>query len=167
MSKSRFIMQMLREQHEIRMRAMRDIIPGPSRIVMHAIKEFAALHCGSQSQGDKHKRDIFKDCFRTILATTMQTKLYRQLERATTVEVSLHRPLSDSSRAEKATIAHSFPRVSSDVAPRSRNLQKKRHSVDYDLDCASLDTILEAPTKLSSSMVSSQSRFLNSIPSSL
>lgn len=121
MSESRFMMQMLREQHETRMRAMRDIIPGPSRIMMHAIKEFAVLHCESQSQGDKHKRDIFKDCFRTILATTMQTNLYRQLVRATTVEVSLRRPRSDSPRAEKATIAHSFPLISSDVAPSSRN----------------------------------------------
>lgn len=120
MSESRFIMQMLREQHETRMQAMRDIIPGPSRIMMHAIKEFAALHCESQSQGDKHKQDIFEDCFRTILATTMQTNLYRQLARATTVEVSLHRPRSDSSRAKKATITHSFPLISSDIALRSQ-----------------------------------------------
>lgn len=48
--------------------------------MMRAIEDIAAHQNESRLPGDKDMKDILKECFREVLASTMQTGLYRLAE---------------------------------------------------------------------------------------
>lgn len=61
-------------------RATRQTIHGHHDIMMQAIGDIAARQSESRLPDDKGMRDVLKDCFREVLASTMQTGLYRLVE---------------------------------------------------------------------------------------
>lgn len=61
-------------------RATRQTIYGNHNIMMQAIGDIAARQSESRLPDEKGMRDVLKECFREVLASTMQTGLYRLVE---------------------------------------------------------------------------------------
>lgn len=61
-------------------RVTRQTIHGHHDIMMRALDDIAARQNQSRLQDGKELRDILKECFREVLASTMQTDLYRLVE---------------------------------------------------------------------------------------
>lgn len=61
-------------------RVTRQTIHGHHDIMMRALDDIAARQNESQLPNSEEMRDILKECFREVLASTMQTGLYRLVE---------------------------------------------------------------------------------------
>lgn len=61
-------------------RVTRQTLHGHHNIMMRAIEDIAAHQNESRLPDDKGMKDILKECFREVLASTMQTGLYRLVE---------------------------------------------------------------------------------------
>lgn len=61
-------------------RATRQAVHGHHDIMMRAMAEIAARQSESLLQDGKAMREIFRECFREVLASDMQTGLYRLVE---------------------------------------------------------------------------------------
>jgi hypothetical protein len=61
-------------------KATRQTIHGHHNIMMQAIADIASRQSESQSKDTAAMREVMKECFREVLASTMQTGLYRLVE---------------------------------------------------------------------------------------